>query len=212
MASVRLGRYEAEDGDLPPVCMRCGEPAEEYRRKQFNWHPQWVYILLIAGLLVFVIVAVILTKWMRIRAPLCPAHTNHWLWRTLVVLLSLLLLVFLAIASIFLLSALERQPGRQHLFGFVCLGVVVLAVIWLIATIVIQMTAIRPTEITDRDITLTGVSVEFVDAYRNRRRRRRRPDEEDDYDRPARRRPRYEEDEDFYERRPRRRRDEDDYD
>jgi hypothetical protein len=56
MASVRIGRYEAVEGLLPPVCMKCGAEALLFKKKTFSWHPSWVLLLLIAGLLPFLIV------------------------------------------------------------------------------------------------------------------------------------------------------------
>ena len=51
MAKVKLGRREAEDGDLPPVCMRCGAVATEWKTKKFSWYPPWVSLLALLALL-----------------------------------------------------------------------------------------------------------------------------------------------------------------
>src|SRR5882724_5974690 len=42
MAQVFLHRDEAEDGDLPPVCVCCGRRAERWDTQRFSWHPWWV--------------------------------------------------------------------------------------------------------------------------------------------------------------------------
>ena len=74
MATVRLGRFEVERGMLPQVCMACGAPAAVRKSKKFAWHPQWIYVLLLAGLLPLIIVAAILTKRMTVAAPFCDDH------------------------------------------------------------------------------------------------------------------------------------------
>jgi hypothetical protein len=193
MATVRLGRYEAEDGDLPRICIRCGAPADTFKPKRFNWLPPWVYVLILFPL-PFLIVALIVTKRMRVRAPLCEAHIYHWTWRSLFTLGGLAILVVFSIAAIVLETNLERQARFQHLSGLACVSVVVCGLAWLVAAAIIQSTAVRPSEITDRTITLTGVSREFAEALRQRRRRR---DDEDDADyRRPRRRPSYEDEDD----------------
>src|SRR5580700_7283045 len=67
MASISLSWREAEDGDLPDVCMCCGAPATESKRRRFTSHPLWVYVLLPFGYLPYVIVAAVLTEKIRLR-------------------------------------------------------------------------------------------------------------------------------------------------
>ena len=42
MASIQLTRYEAEEDDLPDMCMRCGAAATVRKRRLFVSHPMWV--------------------------------------------------------------------------------------------------------------------------------------------------------------------------
>jgi hypothetical protein len=181
MAKVTIDRRDAEDGYLPDVCMVCGDGGTTPRGKQFSWHPPWVYVLFLGGLVPFVIVAVLLSKRMKIDAPLCPRHRGHWMWRGVVVIGGLLLVLLLGFVSVILIAELERNPRFRNLGGWVCGGVLLLALVWLVVAVIFQSTAIRPTEITDWDMTLVKVSQEFADAYneeaaerRERRRLRRR--------------------------------------
>jgi hypothetical protein len=163
MASVRLRRYEAEDGQLPPVCLVCGGKARSLTSKVMRWHPSWVYVLILLGLLPLLIGILLTQKSCRLEAPLCREHKNHWFSRSLVTWLSFLGLIFVIGILVAVLSS--RQPGRgDDTFAFVCLGSVVLVLVWLIIVAVLNQTAVRPSEITDRHITLNGVSPEFVDA------------------------------------------------
>src|SRR5262249_8266836 len=72
MASVRLGRYELEEYDLPQLCMRCGARATLFKRKKFQWYPPWAFLAL------GVIGAAIFTKTAVVSVPLCEKHKWHW--------------------------------------------------------------------------------------------------------------------------------------
>jgi hypothetical protein len=201
MAKVRLSRYDAEEGRLPDLCMRCGAEGTFARTKTFSWFPQWVYILILGGLLPFAIVALVLTKRMRVEVPLCPDHQRHWMWRNLLVIAGLIGLILLGIGAAVLIMELERRPGFRNIGGWVCGAVALLGLIWLIVAAVLGTTAIRPSEITDRDITLIGVSEEFAEAYREEREARRRRRSRYEYEEPPRRRYHEEDDEEDYGRR-----------
>src|SRR4051794_36566346 len=100
MPSVRLDRYEAENGEMPQVCMRCGEPATTVTARTFSWYPSWVMILFFCGLLPYILVAWLTTKRMLVRLPLCDQHENHWRWRSQVTWGGLALLVLLGVAAV----------------------------------------------------------------------------------------------------------------
>lgn len=63
---------------LPLRCVLCNEPAERYVKKSFRWHPPWMYLLILAGLLLYLFVAAICSRRMKLRVPLCKRHaTRH---------------------------------------------------------------------------------------------------------------------------------------
>jgi hypothetical protein len=164
MANVRLSDYDLDT--LPDVCMKCGATATVRKSKMFSWHPPWVFVLLLIGLLPFIIVALIMTKRKTVEVPFCEAHKNHWLWRTLVIVLSF---VGIAVVGIVVYSAMMEPAGRRggagdELIGLLCMASVLGLIVWIILVAVLQMTAIRASEITDRGIRLSGVAPEFVSA------------------------------------------------
>lgn len=217
MAKIRLYDYEVADQLLPNVCMQCGADADLEKRKKFSWYPPWC--LFVGGALM----AMIMTKRMTVAVPLCREHKNHWLWRDLVIWLGLALCVVLGVAAVIFLVNQRPHTLGETLAGIFCAAAGVIGVGWLVAVIILHHTSIRPVEITDRDITLTNVSSDFVAALRDERRRhpyeedeedeedyprsRKRGrrahdyDDEDDYTPPRRRsrRSAYDEDEDDYE-------------
>jgi hypothetical protein len=197
--------------------MKCGARAKVEQTKKFSWHPPWVSALIVAGVLPWAIVAMILTKRMTVQAPLCKEHESHWTWRFWVATLGLCFLGFLTVASFAILAITSDQRGGANpVGGFLCLATVLGALGFVIALAIINHTAIRPTEITERSITLTNIAPEFLDAledergeeedeepaqYRRKSRRRLHEDEdEDEDDLPRRRRQRARDDDDDDER------------
>ena len=164
MAIVRLTLDEAADGYLPETCLKCGQKAEHWVKKKFSWHPSWIWILLLAGVLPFAIVAAILTKRATMLAPMCTAHRRHWMIRTAVMVIGLLAIVVLIVLLIVVSS---EPPGRRNdllpaIFGFALVGG---GFAWIVAMIVLGLAGIRPQEITDYDLTLQGVSDQFADDF-----------------------------------------------
>jgi hypothetical protein len=172
MASIQLTRYEAEEGDLPYVCMRCADPATVRKRRLFVSHPLWVYLLLPLGYLPYVIVAAVLTQRVRCYTHFCPRHKKHWLVRGLIIwgaFLALLALLVITIAVISLMGKPLSESADRALVGLLCIAWPALAFCWLVSIPLIQLTAIHPAEVTERRLTLKRVSPAFVEAVRNHR-------------------------------------------
>jgi hypothetical protein len=169
MASIKLYRDEVGEDQLPNVCMRCGRTADVQKRKAFSWCPGWVHVLILAGLLPWLLVMLIMTKRRTVYVPLCNEHKNHWLWRTLITLGGLGLIFVCFVATVVLLAKEEkgRGQGDAALGGFMCFGTLGLLLVVLIVAAILSSSSIRPTEITDRRITLAGVAPEFKEAIRD---------------------------------------------
>jgi hypothetical protein len=196
MAKVYL-RYDhgREITDLPPVCIKCGAPASVRKNKQFSWQPQWVPILILGGLLPYIIVSMILTKRKTVETPLCEDHKSYW-WLYPAVM-TLLCLGVLGLGFVGMIALSGGKNG--DLGGAVCgLSVLVFFGVLVVAAI-INMTRIRPTEITDRSVHLTGVSQAFADAVEDDESRRRSAFDRGDDDERRTRRPR-DDDDDRYSR------------
>jgi hypothetical protein len=190
MAQVRLTLREAE-GRLPAVCMVCGEEATVTKTKKMSWCPPWVGVLILAGLLPYAIVASILTKRASVKAPFCDAHQGHWFNRLMINLGTLFVCGVIGGGGFLVIWWALSQPGRPNDGpGFACLLPVVMLVVWIIVLVILQQSAIRPQEITDREIVLTGICEDFVTAVEDRAeerlsaRRRRRYEDDDEYDDP----------------------------
>ena len=81
----------SRDARLPPYCIKCGRPADgKLLRRRFSWHPSWVYIFLLIGLLLYAILHAVLSKRTILHLPLCSAHFERY--KTLSILAAVLLL------------------------------------------------------------------------------------------------------------------------
>jgi hypothetical protein len=78
------------DSVLPGQCVKCtNSPVEPWLRKTFSWHHPAIYILIISPIL-YVIVALIVRKRVKLAVPLCEPHRSirrKRLWTAAVLLL-----------------------------------------------------------------------------------------------------------------------------
>src|SRR5690242_4942118 len=111
MAEVRLGRLEAEEGELPPLCLRCGAPATMYNSRRLAWQPGWVVVLFALTFWPLLLMSLLIRKRMRLRAPFCDAHGNYWRRRFLIAAIVYGGLAGLVIAGLSLLAAAQAD-GR----------------------------------------------------------------------------------------------------
>jgi hypothetical protein len=191
MAELRLKGSQTTGDRLPMVCMVCGQPAVAHKSKNFAWYPKWTVLLIFVHVIVFAIVASILTKRMRVDVPLCENHRGYFWKRTVLILLSFLFLTVLAIGGGIVVA--DQFPNDAG--GIICIGVSGLFLVWLILAIIVGQTMIRPREITERSITLIGVCDDFVAAFKEMK---AHDDFDDDFDDDSpRRRRRYRDDDDL---------------
>ena len=195
MAEIRLRIAEAER-KLPRVCVCCGDEATLTKPKKMSWHPQWLFVLVLFGLIgiiVYAILAATMSKRVLLQTPLCERHRYHWTARSMAIGISFLLLIPVFVGAIVMSFMSDVRGGwAETLVGPLWLTVLALFVGWLIFMVVVQQTAVRTKEITDREIVLQGVSAEFVEAMadwdrerRERRRREREYEDEDEEEAPA---------------------------
>ncbi len=185
MPKVRLSRREAERGLLPRVCALTGVPTEDVKTHKFWWMPSWVYVTLVAGLLPYVIIALVTRKSMTVELPLIRGKHAHWLVRQLFALLGVLGTLVLFFVGV-VLSMDTRNGGQKEQLGLILMaGGGILFLVVLFGAVIFNATAIRPVEITDSHITLTGVHEDFVRELEEERERDEEEYEEQVRDRRA---------------------------
>lgn len=63
--------------ELPHRCVKCNAPAVMDKPRQFTWHSPGWYLLLFVAVLVYIIVALIVRKKVKIAIGLCEAHRQR---------------------------------------------------------------------------------------------------------------------------------------
>jgi hypothetical protein len=168
MASMRLGRYEARQGDLPPVCIRCGIAARVYRKKVFVYYPWWIYLGIPLGFLPFFILAWYRGKPAQVRAPLCSLHRNLWRWQqpALISACSILVVGF-GLIPLAMADQGHYEGAREGKIAVVAILAIIAGVgLYIGGTIALKYLGIHATEVSATSLTLTGVADEFVEALR----------------------------------------------
>jgi hypothetical protein len=188
MAMVWLDRRDGEEGNLPAVCLRCGQPATVWVDKTFRWVPAWVSALVLLGsmaLITMPIVLILLFGLMqscRVSVPLCAEHRRHWSGRNLMVLGSLFGLMGVVAVIMGLGWAVPDQQEELLRAGAI-MGIIGF-VVWLVVAALIHSGTIRAVELGAESLQLCKVARAFVDAYEDeryeRRRARRRARERDE--------------------------------
>jgi hypothetical protein len=149
MPLVRLDRHEAENGYLPPVCMRCGAPATCQRRQNFKHSGG-------EGLVV--------NTW--VVAPLCDAHRGHFSVRRLAVPLVLITLGIGFCGGLFAAVRANADASVAQII-FLAAGIGFLG--WIVMSVILHYTQIRLFAFQSGSLELIGVADEFVDAVANHR-------------------------------------------
>ncbi len=142
--------------DLPPMCVKCGQPAmEKPIVKTFSWHHPGFYLLILVGVLIYVIVALIVRKTIRVAVPLCAQHKQRRsVWVTLAWVLPLI-----GIADGFVLPRLfDLDPGWIGLIVVVC--VLTGLIIWAVAS-----NPIRPQSIDNFSAEFSGFCDPFLEQF-----------------------------------------------
>jgi hypothetical protein len=152
--------------DLPPVCAECGEQAEFFIHQRFLSFPEKYFFLRPLAISPFGRVTLTVGKFQDVDVPLCKWHRKHWYRRQWGVVYGFVLIALPGIFAMAMdptgplgqsspLVRLELQWLPFALLPFAFLG-------WLVWWVRYNLTAIRATQISAQEITLTNVSPTFV--------------------------------------------------
>ena len=138
------------------MCVKCGQPATDKPVvKTFSWHHPGFYLLILVGVLIYVIVALVVRKTVKVAVPLCARHRQRRsLWVTLAWVLPLI-----GIADAFILpSLLNLDPGWIVLLvaGLILAGLI----IWMVVG-----NPIRPQSIDNFSAEFSGFCDPFVEQF-----------------------------------------------
>ena len=140
---------------LPPQCIKCGAPADgKPVERTYYWHNPALYLLILAGLLIYAVVAVVVRKGMKVRVSLCLQHAQRRsIWVTLAWVLPVA-----GIADAFILPQLNVDGGVVALIAVILIltGLVIWAVVG---------NPIRPKSIDQYRGIFTGFGENFLQQF-----------------------------------------------
>lgn len=77
LACYRIGKslFVPAGSDLPPRCIMCNAPAAlPIKKRTMHWHTQWLYLLFLLNILIYVVVALIVRKRVEVSPGYCELH------------------------------------------------------------------------------------------------------------------------------------------
>lgn len=168
MARVLLSRYECTHDLLPPVCARCGQPADGAAR--FTLTTPASQYLLGALLTVCPPLFVTLAIWLRsrssFRVPLCEPDRADWEWRDRATRWGYVFLAcvpYLVGFGLVIVSCSLGVDGLWVATGGV-VGYFVGWYAWIVPAVLVWTRTVRTSKVNQRGIHLAGVHPEFVKA------------------------------------------------
>jgi hypothetical protein len=134
---------------LPDYCVKCGVAANgSHLTRKLSWHHPALYLLILAGLLIYAIVALIVRKSARIDISMCQDHIRKH--RTVVAVGWLIFVAGLA----FIVFGIAQESGGSALFG--------IALVFASAIYSTFVKVVRVKRIDDYYVWLLGIDESFL--------------------------------------------------
>ncbi len=144
----------AKTAQLPFICVKTNKPADDWLRRRLSWHSPFIYLTILAGLLIYVIIALIVRQTADIKIGLCREQIVRRRWS-----IAIAWLTALAGVVLFFVGIANSDPNNSAWIISVVGGVAVFASL-LMAIILVPM--VTPARITKRHVWLKGVNPEFL--------------------------------------------------
>ena len=72
--------------DLPPRCITCNDPAKEPTKEvKLYWHSPWLYLLILINPVIYLLVAILARRSVKVSPGLCETHVSKRNRRLLVI-------------------------------------------------------------------------------------------------------------------------------
>lgn len=145
----------SKNADLPYRCVKTNEPAETLLRRKLSWHSPLVFLSIFAGLLIYVVLALVIRKQADIRVPITYRIANRRLWAIAAGWLSALGGLTVIILACILLSD-SQDPLWRNALPIIMIGGILFILVSAIVSAMIA-SVVRPSRITDSHVWLKGV-------------------------------------------------------
>ena len=140
---------------FPPYCVKCGQPAQRWLNKNFAWHNPWIYAVVLVNVLLYLIVALVVSKRMRLNVPLCAQHFGRRrMWLTI----GWVLLAACIPVPIMIGAAGDGSDDAVGIAVLIGVGMFIASLVFLI----IGSMLVRVQEITATEAIFSGISPAFL--------------------------------------------------
>jgi hypothetical protein len=145
-----------KQAQLPPQCIKCCAPAGgPPLKRKLTWHPGWVYLLILPGLLIYAIVALSIQEKATIYVSLCEKHRASRRMNLLIAWG-----IFIASIACFFGAANTRGDLPGYLAGAGTLGILISLIYALYNSRVVT-----PFKIDPQYVYLKGICPQFVNQF-----------------------------------------------
>jgi hypothetical protein len=142
----------AKQALLPDRCVKCNAPANHTLTRNFRWHHPAIYLLIFSGFLLYLILALVLTKRATITVGLCETHAAARKRE----IFTAWMLVLLSFVSFFLAAALDETSS-----SFVGLLLFVGGIIYG----VVKARVVVAQKIDDHYVWLKGLNADYLEQF-----------------------------------------------
>ena len=143
---------------LPDICLKSNQPANQRIKLNYSWHNPIIALTILIGVLIYVILAIVLSKKAAIDIPL----TSQWVKKRRLRIVMTWLLSFACLSCIFLGIAVLSYES-ETIGALLMLSSLVLFFVAIIFGSAMA-TLFKPTKITDTHVWLKGVNREFLNT------------------------------------------------
>jgi len=146
-----------KQAQLPPQCIKCCAPADgPPLKRKLTWHPGWVYLLILPGLLIYAIVALSIQERATIYVSLCEKHRASRR-------MHLLIAWGIFIASIACFFVAANVGGRDAPVYWVLAGV--FGILIALGYSLYNSRVVTPFKIDQQYVYLKGICPQFVNQF-----------------------------------------------
>jgi len=142
----------AKHAPLPERCVKCNAPTQRTLKRNLRWHHPALYLVIFAGVLLYFILSLVLSKSATIHVGLCETHAAA---RKRDILITWLL-VLLSFGGFFLAVTAEEMSfffaGAILLLGAIIFGT-------------IRARVVAPQKIDDHYVWLNGVDANYLNEF-----------------------------------------------
>ena len=142
-----------KDALLPDRCVKCNAPAHGFRLKRsLSWHPPALIVLIFVALLIYLVVALVVSKRATVHIGLCAEHVQR---RRHLLIVGWVMLAFGLITPVI---AFVNEYVAIGLLGMVWM---VVSVVWL----VVVLRVVKVKRIDDRYVWLKGIDPGYLAQF-----------------------------------------------